>query len=664
MKGTYFLPIHQWHRALNAGRWQAFPGLWLYDSATGAGIVTGVLSQDVWKHTLAKESVHATEVSLKGKMTPPGLNFKTYAPGESYKGEELFFEIVRTRNPGTAFLGYLSALEERIQPRFPESTLRKGPFWGSWNDRQPHFWDVDMPLIRRTIETLKARIPSVRSVQIDDGYAFGGYHEITADRWALIEEGLDPSEVGRKIKRVRRLGSGFAGEPDYAIARDRFPDGMEAAAELIKGAGYQPAIWMGLDIVRDATVIKEHPEWFTACTARSGADPELLTVFGEDAENRTYVLDPSIPEVQAYIERTLAILLRDWGFESLKLDFWSYVFENDGFRLKETDKTAFELRRWFFDTVRRYLPKESYLVIACDISTGNPFLGRWVDAVRYGLDIGNGKWENFRYSSMTATFLLHVGARRFYQLDPDSMGLLRALPKSERQCFWAWSAVTRSLCEIAGDLALASRKELSDLQKLFLAPKNGAEVRLGETEHLRRAEPASIVFAPGDLFSHSAADKKGLPAGVLAVFNWSEDTRLIDVALKDLGLATATDYWDTDFFSGEAPVRRSGRWTVSIPPRAVRLSHLSAIDECPMVLDSNWAILDIRATHGALDMILHGDASGGLTIAWSHGRQLDIKHSSIPAKTTKLTQGIYKITPTLSEDRLERWKLELRSLKH
>ncbi len=52
-----------------------------------------------------------------------------------------------------------------------------------------------------------------------------------------------------------------------------------------------------------------------------------------------------------------------------------------------------------------------YFYVACDISTGNPFIAPWADTIRYGIDIGNGTWKNIVSSAFTGTFLLHIGRR-------------------------------------------------------------------------------------------------------------------------------------------------------------------------------------------------------------------------------------------------------------
>lgn len=646
MEGSYFVPILSWQRPLNAGRWQTFPGLWLHDATDGVGFICGVLSQEVWKHTLHGMVGSPDEVNLEGRMLPPGIPEKRFAAGRAYVGETVYYEITTERTPGKAMAGYVEALSVRLRPSKVTSSLAHHAFWDSWNDRKPHFWDVSMELIERTRDVLTRDFPTVRSMEIDDGYAFGGFQEVQADIWTQLEHGVLPTKTVAKVQRARRLGAGFAYEPDRAVARNRFPDGVGAGADAIRAAGLLPAIWLGLSIVGDARIVKERPEWFVSCTPGPGDDAELGQVFAGDAANRLQILDPSVPEVRAYLREVFEILFREWGYSALKFDFWTYAFENDSFRLAVTDHTALELRSWLFATIREYLPEETYLVTCCDISTGNPFFSRWVDTVRYGIDIGNGKWESIWYSALTGTFLLHVEAWRFYLLNADSIGALRTLAGPERRCFLSWCAVTRSLCEVAGDLAQAEVEEIRLLQKLLLAPKNGREVRIGEYLHLSRNEPAAVLFAPGDLFA--TVDSKHLPEGVLGVFNWSDERRTVMVDLTRVGGEGDGEWLDADFFQERAPQRRGARWNVTLPPRSAQLSQLTRMHGEVAVLDSGWAVTGAKRTSRGFQLSLRGNSPAGCLIYWPGGRQPTLAWASISVTIAVEAEDIYRIAPTLA----------------
>lgn len=662
LEGTYWLEVAALANPLKNGRWQSFPGLWVRDPDTGAGFVLGELSQTTWKHTVDLIPCDQT-LRIKGRFHPPGLTARPFAAGEIYEGEALYFELVQTDSPEVAFAGYLQALEHRLQPSRQSSLLRNSAFWDSWNDRQPHFWDVSEDLLQRTTRILTERFPTVRSLEIDDGYAHAGFHEVEADRWGKLEHGLDPDARIEKVRRVRRLGVAFLYEPDEALARDRFPRGLRAAREDIAKAGFLPAIWLGLNVVFDAALVRDHPDWFIPCQALPGADPELNTVFGPAARQGFRVLDPSLPEVREYLTRIADRLFVEWGFEGFKLDFWSYAFENDGFRLQRAGKSAYEWRSWLFQMFRDRLAPESYFTIGCDISTGNPFVCPWVDNVRYGIDIGNGRWENIKYTALTGTFLLHIQACRFFILNCDSIGLLTKLKENERHVLWAWAVATRSLCELAGDLAVQKREHLRPLQKLLLSPKNGSPAFVGGTEHLDHNEPAQIVWTKGDNFSTGEISSH-LPDRILAVFNWTDVPADVVMDASRLGAAKEATLFDANLLSPEVVLRKSARWTVSLPPRSVRLSHLSFLNEnVPRILASAWRVNTVSFQDGTLHLILHGDAPEGLLIFWpfDHEPRLD---SSLPVRLSREENQVFHLEPILAGDTLGYWHLQLKNAEN
>lgn len=655
MEGAYFLPVSEWKSPLNAGRWLSFPGLWLTNGEVG--FVSGVLTQAVWRQVVHGEIASASSIRLLAKMSAPGIDAKFFAPGEIYVGEKLYFEWVEADAPAQAFKGYLDALSAHLQPCMRRSILRRAVSWGSWNDRRPHFWDVSDTLLMRTAKVMRERFPTVRALQVDDGYAEGGLYEVIPDRWTKLEHGLDP-DAETTIQRVRRLGVAFLHEPNHAIAKDRFPEGMRAARDQIAHAGFMPAIWLGLNFIYDAALAKDHPEWMIHPQPRPHADPELYSVFGQHISQGFRILDPSLPEVRHYLEEVADVLLQKWGFDSLKLDFWTYAFENDSFRLRHSEKSAYEWRQWLLECFHARLAPDGFFTIACDISTGNPFLCPWVDNVRYGIDIGNGRWENIKYSALTGTFLLHVQAYRFYILNPDSVGLLENLAINERLLFWSWAAVTRSLCELAGDLAEQPREKLRELQKLLLAPKNGEPAFIGETQHLLNNEPAAIIWTHGDMFS-TAESSKHTPNAVLAVINWSDAPRSFSVDASRLGIK-CEQIADIDFFGNQHLFHQHDKWEITLPARSARLSQISSLVHTePRILESSWQVRDVRYTTGSLEIHLYGDSPAGFLLYWLEAKEPAFS-STIPVQVVCEGAQLFRIIPRLEEDRLAEWRISLR----
>lgn len=112
--------------------------------------------------------------------------------------------------------------------------------------------------------------------------------------------------------------------------------------------------------------------------------------------------------------------------------------------------------------------------------------------------------------------------------------------------------------------------------------------------HLGKANEVflhSRMTPPGIDFRAFAAGEmgEGLPCGVLAVFNWSEEPRVMEVVGEHLGIDESCEMLDMDFFASaaQAPVRRKGRWEIRLEPHSVRLSHLGYANVW-RILDSDW----------------------------------------------------------------------------
>jgi len=658
-EGEYFVPIAQCKYPFGASRWQCFPGLWILDPVSKLGLVSGVLTQKQWRHTQDLSLKSGSEVLWTGKAAPVGIDARPIRENEVYHGETLYYEIVHEDSPGEAFRGYLDALSSYIQPSCEQSILKDGVFWDSWNDRQPHFWDVSQNLIERTEFLLKNRFPAVRSMEIDDGYAFGGFYEAEADLWTKLEHGIEGAVEHVRIRQPRRLGAGFAYEADYAQARERFPEGVKSAANWISTNGFVPGVWLGLNVSAGALLVQEHPDWFLKYSPRFGDDPELESCFGEmSPKEGVRILDISVKEVRDYLEKTADVLFKEWGFQSLKLDFWSYAFENDGFRLTNGERTAFEWREWFLAAFRARLAPSSYFCAACDISTGSPFISEWVDSVRYGIDIGNGTWRNIVTSALTGTFLLHVEAFRFYILNSDSVGLLRNLLAHQREVFYAWCLVTRSCCEVAGDLAVQPRDDLRPLQKLLLAPKNGQPAYVLGERHLLKNEPAEVVYTFGDAFSVTN-DPDVLPAIIYAVFNWGDELRKVQVDFSGEAALGGGVLCDVDFFSGAIQIRNGLRWSVDLAPQSVYLGTLSPrAGDSLRIVESSWRV-DILERGKTISLKLLGDSPDGFVLWSGAAHAPDIVASSVLVELERLSDNIFRIRPLLASDVLTEWEIQV-----
>jgi len=96
---------------------------------------------------------------------------------------------------------------------------------------------------------------------------------------------------------------------------ENFPHGMKWLADEIKKRGFKPGIWYSPLIAEpQSQLVKDHPEWAL----------DMIPA-GQALADTTTVLDPSKPEVLAWLEALTEKLVREWGYEWLKPDFTYYA---------------------------------------------------------------------------------------------------------------------------------------------------------------------------------------------------------------------------------------------------------------------------------------------------------------------------------------------------
>jgi alpha-galactosidase len=95
----------------------------------------------------------------------------------------------------------------------------------------------------------------------------------------------------------------------------KFPAGMEAIAEKIRGSGRIPGLWLAPFLVTlNSELACKHPEWLLMDEAGQPVRAGLSW------NGITYALDSSHPDVLAWLD-TLIRRIRSWGYAYLKLDF-------------------------------------------------------------------------------------------------------------------------------------------------------------------------------------------------------------------------------------------------------------------------------------------------------------------------------------------------------
>ncbi len=95
----------------------------------------------------------------------------------------------------------------------------------------------------------------------------------------------------------------------------KFPSGMTALAQAVRGAGRRPGLWLAPFIVSaESELAQRHPDWLLR-----GADGQPVSA-GYNWDAPLFALDTTLGPVQDWLD-ALIRQVRAWGYDYLKLDF-------------------------------------------------------------------------------------------------------------------------------------------------------------------------------------------------------------------------------------------------------------------------------------------------------------------------------------------------------
>lgn len=141
-----------------------------------------------------------------------------------------------------------------------------------------YFQKIDQNIIYRDLDAMDPIRDHANIFQIDDGYE------------TFVGDWLDPNP-------------------------EKFPDGMKAVADRIHDKGYMAGIWIApFSVQIKSRTYREHPDWVIR-------DEKGKPIIGCVGWGGAYTLDIYNPEVREYIKHFFDVILNDWGYDLVKLDF-------------------------------------------------------------------------------------------------------------------------------------------------------------------------------------------------------------------------------------------------------------------------------------------------------------------------------------------------------
>lgn len=237
------------------------------------------------------------------------------------------------------------------------------------------------------------------------------YGNITED---IVRRDLKAlSDFGERVD-IFQIDDGYqAAIGDWLITdKKKFPSGMKAVADAIHSNNMKAGLWLApFGAVKSSRVFNEHPDWIIR---DENGEPYVAGANW----GRFYALDIYNEGAREYIRHFFDVVLNDWGYDMVKLDFLYAAC-----MLPIHNKTRGEIMCDAMDLIRECCGDK--LVLGCGVPL-MPAFGK-VDFCRIGADAGL-DWKRHLYINREAVstchtvnnsiFRRHLDGRAFMN-DPD-----------------------------------------------------------------------------------------------------------------------------------------------------------------------------------------------------------------------------------------------------
>jgi len=334
-------------------------------------------------------------------------------PGASWSLEEFVYDIGPDRNT------LLDRLADRINRNHPPRRRHAIPTgWCSWYCFGP---DVKARQIRDQILVMKREFPSLRFVQIDDGY--------------------QPA-----------MG-------DWLTTRPGFGEELDALCRDIDAAGLDVGIWVAPFVAgENSRLFQEHPDWFIRDERGAPLRSDRVS-FGGWRLGPWYALDGTHPEAQAHLENLFRQLRERYRATYFKLDanYWGTLH---GGKLHDPNATRIEAYRRGMEAILRGAGDN--FILGCNHPMW-PSLGL-IDGSRCSMDIVSSGEAMIKASR--ECFYRNWQHERLWYNDPDVILLAGDVSERDRRFRSTVLYATGGLMMAGDDLTTMEPAEKRMLAKL------------------------------------------------------------------------------------------------------------------------------------------------------------------------------------------------------
>ncbi len=508
---------------IGAGEDQPFPAILFTEKGYGRGVVFGAATQrlayQVWDFSRAPVPSTSIFEAFAMRHDWGQAASLTIPPGGTLVLDATYIEIQEKTHPQCAFDAYLDHVSSTHTLRGATTPLLSQAMHCTWN--YGVFSDQRAEPLLKTARFIAGNLPNIKFFLMDAGYLEG------CGGLTFLHN--------------------FYPEANQHVTKATFPNGIRGYTDELRRLGLRPGIWWSPTAGTKSKLFTDHPDWFLK--KRDGS----TYLIGENG-----YLDFSNPEAAAFVDRTLAVVLGEWGMDALKMDFWSQNFEDRDACLARPGLTAVQTRTILFDIIRKHLPPDGVFMTCVATGMGNPFIGQHADTYRNTIDIGEGRWAEQINNCLWALPTVTFPGRKSFLLNGDSVGFNPQAPDHENRFRLTWGYITMGMIETGGRFEERTAAEIAAMRKLTDRCDQGYKVQCPD-ERAFTGEPYPEVLTvnfPAGSPTHAAGVRQSI-----ALFNWTDEPRIVAVRRARLGHDGAVrlrDFWtgETESLEGEFLVKR------------------------------------------------------------------------------------------------------------
>ncbi len=308
--------------------------------------------------------------------------------------------------------------------------------WTSWYN---YYTDITEEIILNNLENISKENIEMDIYQIDDGYQ---------------------KSVG-----------------DWLETNEKFPDGMRKISDEIHVKGYKAGLWLAPFVCeKKSDIYKEHKDWILkdkkGKLVQAGWTPLWSGKF--------FALDIYNEEVREYLRDVFTLVLNEWNFDMVKLDFLYAVAI-----IPQKGKSRGAVMYEAMDFLRELVGDK--IILGCGVPLGASF--NKVDYCRIGADVAL-QWEDERlkklnykervstHASLHNTIWRNKFNGKFFLNDPDVF-ILRdennKLTRIQKETLFLLNNLLGGLVFFSDDVSNYSEEQMRLFKSMF--PKAEAKVK-------------------------------------------------------------------------------------------------------------------------------------------------------------------------------------------